>query len=40
MTVSNSDFIQSLHAHKHDHNFSAAYLHVIADAFTSELDKR
>ena len=25
------------HDHHHDHNFSAAYLHVIADAFTSVL---
>ncbi len=25
------------HGHGHDHNFSAAYLHVIADAFTSVL---
>lgn len=25
------------HAHHHDHNFSAAYLHVLADAFTSVL---
>jgi cation diffusion facilitator family transporter len=25
------------HHHHHDHNFSAAYLHVIADAFTSVL---
>lgn len=25
------------HAHGHDHNFSAAYLHVMADAFTSVL---
>jgi cation diffusion facilitator family transporter len=25
------------HAHAHDHNFSAAYLHVLADAFTSLL---
>lgn len=25
------------HGHAHDHNFSAAYLHVIADAFTSVL---
>lgn len=25
------------HAHEHDHNFSAAYLHVMADAFTSVL---
>jgi cation diffusion facilitator family transporter len=25
------------HGHGHDHNFSAAYIHVIADAFTSVL---
>ena len=25
------------HSHGHDHNFSAAYIHVIADAFTSVL---
>jgi cation diffusion facilitator family transporter len=25
------------HAHQHDHNFAAAYLHVLADAFTSVL---
>jgi cation diffusion facilitator family transporter len=25
------------HGHHHDHNFSAAYLHVLADAFTSVL---
>ena len=25
------------HSHGHDHNFSAAYLHVLADAFTSVL---
>ena len=25
------------HGHGHDHNFSAAYLHVLADAFTSVL---
>jgi len=25
------------HAHHHDHNFRAAYLHVVADAFTSVL---
>jgi cation diffusion facilitator family transporter len=25
------------HGHSHDHNFSAAYLHVMADAFTSVL---
>ncbi|MFO1271240.1 MAG: CDF family Co(II)/Ni(II) efflux transporter DmeF [Rubrivivax sp.] len=25
------------HHHQHDHNFSAAYLHVVADAFTSVL---
>jgi cation diffusion facilitator family transporter len=25
------------HRHDHDHNFSAAYLHVLADAFTSVL---
>jgi cation diffusion facilitator family transporter len=25
------------HAHHHDHNFAAAYLHVLADAFTSVL---
>ena len=25
------------HAHGHDHNFSAAYMHVLADAFTSVL---
>jgi cation diffusion facilitator family transporter len=25
------------HGHQHDHNFSAAYLHVMADAFTSVL---
>lgn len=25
------------HAHHHDHNFSAAYMHVLADAFTSLL---
>jgi cation diffusion facilitator family transporter len=25
------------HGHGHDHNFSAAYLHVVADAFTSVL---
>ena len=25
------------HAHPHDHNFGAAYLHVLADAFTSVL---
>src|SRR6185295_12196807 len=25
------------HGHAHDHNFNAAYLHVLADAFTSVL---